>query len=88
MAINQCKNAGIMPRMVTGDNVNTAVAIAKEAGILPSDFGKYVGNTRSYEVMEGKNFREIVGGLVYENPKGETKVITIFFNILKQQSYF
>lgn len=52
--------------MVTGDNINTAIAIAKEAGILPS----YWTPTGSGEdevdttVMEGKVFREYVGGLV------------------------
>jgi len=29
-----CEAAGIMVRMVTGDNVETAVAIAKECGIM------------------------------------------------------
>lgn len=29
-----CKSAGIMVRMVTGDNINTAKAIARECGIL------------------------------------------------------
>lgn len=33
-AIKKCRSAGITVRMVTGDNVNTAVAIAKDAGIL------------------------------------------------------
>lgn len=33
-AIKKCKAAGISVRMVTGDNINTAVAIAKDAGIL------------------------------------------------------
>lgn len=42
--------------MVTGDNKETAVAIAKEAGILdlcwrPSE------NDEDYTVMEGKQFR-------------------------------
>lgn len=34
-AIKKCKSAGITVRMVTGDNMNTAIAIAKDAGILP-----------------------------------------------------
>jgi len=35
-AVEKCYNAGVRVRMVTGDNINTAIAIAKEAGILPS----------------------------------------------------
>ena len=34
-AIKKCRQAGITVRMVTGDNVDTAVAIARESGILP-----------------------------------------------------
>ncbi|BFU23149.1 plasma membrane calcium ion-transporting ATPase, putative [Entamoeba histolytica] len=33
-AIDSCKNAGISVRMVTGDHVKTALAIAKECGIV------------------------------------------------------
>ena len=33
-AVAQCQNAGIIVRMVTGDNLDTAKAIAKQAGIL------------------------------------------------------
>ncbi|KAL4483880.1 hypothetical protein ABPG72_013886 [Tetrahymena utriculariae] len=55
-----CTQAGVTVRMVTGDNLNTAVAIAKEAGIISSD---YVPRANDYTVMEGKQFREKVGGL-------------------------
>ena len=34
-AVRTCRNAGVTVRMVTGDNMDTAVAIAKDAGILP-----------------------------------------------------
>lgn len=36
-AVETCLKAGIMVRMVTGDNINTAKAIAKECGILTDD---------------------------------------------------
>ena len=36
-AVAMCQRAGIMVRMVTGDNINTAKAIAAECGILTSD---------------------------------------------------
>ena len=34
-AVADCQNAGIVVRMVTGDNMLTAQQIAKECGILP-----------------------------------------------------
>ena len=33
-AIEECRGAGIRPIMITGDHIDTAVAIAKELGIL------------------------------------------------------
>jgi len=44
--------------MVTGDNVDTAKAIAIEAGILKKD---QIG--KKYSCMDGKTFREACGGL-------------------------
>jgi calcium-translocating P-type ATPase len=46
-AVTACKSAGIFVRMITGDNINTATAIAKECGIL----------TDGGVAMEGKDFR-------------------------------
>ena len=37
-AVLNCKKAGITVRMVTGDNIETATAIAKDAHIIPSKF--------------------------------------------------
>ena len=36
-AVKTCHDAGINVRMVTGDNINTAKAIARECGILTDD---------------------------------------------------
>lgn len=36
-SVESCKDAGVVVRMVTGDNVNTAKAIATECGILDQD---------------------------------------------------
>lgn len=56
-AVKVCKDAGITVRMVTGDNLLTATAIAKDSGILPPD--PEISST-SFNVMEGKQFREYV----------------------------
>jgi len=57
-SVKICHRAGINIRMVTGDNIDTAKAIALEAGILdPRDANK------QYACMDGKTFREACGGL-------------------------
>ncbi|KAI8806543.1 hypothetical protein BJ742DRAFT_680028, partial [Cladochytrium replicatum] len=48
-AVKQCQKAGVRVRMVTGDNLATARAIARGCGIL----------TRDGVVMEGPQFRQL-----------------------------
>ena len=52
-AVQQCKLAGVTVRMVTGDNVETAKAIARECGIYNET------HTSQYSVMEGPSFRRL-----------------------------
>ncbi len=52
-SVRICHKAGINVRMVTGDNLDTAKAIAIEAGILKKD---QIG--KKYSCMDGKTFRE------------------------------
>lgn len=62
-AVAKCAHAGVTVRMVTGDNVDTAVAIAKEAGILERTF-EYDQNDHTQKVvMLGDEFERFVGGL-------------------------
>lgn len=57
-AIRKCQRAGITVRMVTGDNINTARAIALKCGILqPGD---------DFLCLEGKEFNRRI-----RNERGE-----------------
>jgi P-type E1-E2 ATPase len=64
LAVQMCKAAGVTVRMVTGDNKETAIAIAKEAGILEKEWDPSTDPNAKYTVMEGKDFRNEVGGLI------------------------
>lgn len=63
-AVRACQIAGITVRMVTGDNIITAKAIARQCGIYnPEDGGI---------AMEGPEFCRRVGGLVCSSCRTET----------------
>lgn len=75
-AIEECRNAGIRPIMITGDHVDTAVAIAKELGIYTSDSRAITGaqlNELSDEAFE-KEFKTIS---VYARvqPEHKTRIV-------------
>ncbi|XP_059806019.1 plasma membrane calcium-transporting ATPase 1-like isoform X1 [Hypanus sabinus] len=59
-AITKCQRAGITVRMVTGDNINTARAIATKCGIIhPGE---------DFLCLEGKEFNRLI-----RNEKGEVE---------------
>jgi Ca2+ transporting ATPase len=62
-AIKKCHLAGITVRMVTGDNLVTAKAIAKEIGLMKEG--------SNYIAMEGPDFSKQVGGIVCKNCRTE-----------------
>ena len=74
-SVRKCHNAGITIRMVTGDNLDTAKAIAVDAGILLAKEADD-NNTYPYAFMEGQVFRKACGGLKknYNDPKDPKKV--------------
>ena len=57
IAIENCRMAGIRPVMITGDHKDTAVAIAKELGIL--DGTDENGNAVTYEAITGAELSEL-----------------------------
>ena len=69
-AVIKCNEAGVRVRMVTGDNKITAIAIAKECGIITE------GEEDEHAVcMEGPEFNEYVGGLVHKDTREEIKIM-------------
>ncbi|MCR5213974.1 MAG: cation-translocating P-type ATPase [Eubacterium sp.] len=81
VAIGECRKAGIRPVMITGDHRDTAVAIAKELGILegfdadgkPVTFEAITGS--ELEELSDEYFNEHVGDYsVYARVQPEHKV--------------
>ena len=75
-AISECREAGIRPIMITGDHIDTAVAIAKELGILTDGSEAITGaqlNEMSDEEFEQK-FKNIS---VYARvqPEHKTRIV-------------
>ena len=56
--------------MITGDNILTAIAIAKECHIL-----KDGEENEDHVVMIGSDFHDFVGGLVHKKTREEIKVM-------------
>lgn len=58
-AIKKCKKAGITVRMITGDNINTARAIAIKCGIINPN--------EDFIVLEGDEFNKMLVCAKYFN---------------------
>ncbi len=76
-AIAQCRTAGIRPIMITGDHVDTAVAIARELGIITSADEAVTGaqlNEMSDEELERNIERYSVYARV--QPEHKTRIVS------------
>ncbi len=72
-AIEECRNAGIKPIMITGDHRDTAIAIAKELGIITDDSQAITGAELSQ--MSDEEFEKKIGHFaVYARVQPEHKV--------------
>ena len=83
-AIVECRGAGVRPIMITGDHIDTAVAIAKELGIITDNTYAITGaqlNDMDDEEFE-KKFREIS---VYARVQPEHK--TRIVNAWRKEGY-
>lgn len=72
-AIVECRGAGIRPIMITGDHKDTAVAIAKELGII-SDASQAITGAQLNEISDGQFKEDIEKYSVYARVQPEHKV--------------
>ena len=75
-AIAECRTAGIRPVMITGDHVDTAVAIAKELGILAE--GDHAVTGAQLDEMDDETFEQEFRNIsVYARvqPEHKTRIV-------------
>lgn len=72
-AVKECKDAGIRPIMITGDHKDTAVAIAKELGII-TDASAAITGTELNRLSDEELDRDIEKYSVYARVQPEHKV--------------
>ncbi len=80
-AIEECRQAGIRPIMITGDHIDTAVAIARELGILTEDKKAITGAQLS--AMSDEEFeKEYPHIAVYARvqPEHKTRIVNAWRN--------
>ncbi len=80
-AIAQCRQAGIRPIMITGDHIDTAVAIAKELGIL-SDGAQAVSGMQLDDMDDATFARNFQNISVYARvqPEHKTRIVNAWKN--------
>ena len=80
-AIVECRGAGIRPIMITGDHVDTAIAIAKELGIITEGTRAITGS--QLNEMDDEEFaKEFMNISVYARvqPEHKTRIVNAWRN--------
>lgn len=75
-AVAECRSAGIVPVMITGDHPSTAAAIARRLGIQDEGGGTLVG--QELEGVEGARLEELVHDVRVHarvSPEGKIKIV-------------
>ena len=72
-AVEKCFTAGMIPVMITGDNIDTANAIARELGILTDEY-KSVTGTEIDKMSDERLYNEVENIRVYARVSPENKV--------------
>jgi Ca2+-transporting ATPase len=72
-AIDECRTAGIKPVMITGDHRDTAIAIAKELGII-TDESQVITGTGLDKIPDEEFVRDVGKYAVYARVQPEHKV--------------
>lgn len=85
-AIKECKTAGIIPVMITGDHPLTAAAIARELGILENKEQKIITGTELAEIPAEKFIEQVEIIRVYARVSPEQKLNII--KGLQQRGHF
>lgn len=73
-AIAECKSAGIVPVMITGDHPLTATTIARKIGILDSDQQKVVTGRELEQMSEDEFQKQVLDIRVYARVSPEQKL--------------
>lgn len=76
-AIDKCKSAGVLPVMITGDSLDTALSVAKQIGIASDDSEGILGeNIRNLSDRELAKVLKTVKVFARVTPEDKVRIVT------------